>query len=131
VDVHCTYAGVHLKDVYHMRVSHKCVPHGRASYRHACHGDTLHGHAPHRRASHGHISRKRVPYRRHFIYESSLLAGHGWRGSFASTPRMFKASWLGVTRPSDCWSPLERALRSAEKTALTAEVPKLKQQRGI
>src|SRR3954451_1234694 len=44
------------------------------------------------------------------IYESSLRAGHGWRESLYRHPGWFKGL-LWATRPSGCWSPLERAPR--------------------
>src|SRR5271156_1296294 len=53
------------------RVSHGHVPHGGASY----------GRAPHGRAPHG----------IHFIYESSLRVGHGWRESLYRHPGWLKS----------------------------------------
>jgi hypothetical protein len=47
----------------------------------------------------------------HLIYESSLRAGHGWRESLYRHPGWFKSFWLWATRPSGCWSPLERTPR--------------------
>jgi len=45
----------------------------------------------------------------HLIYESSSRAGHGWRESLYRHQGCFKSFWLWATRPSGCWSPLERA----------------------
>src|SRR2546423_82801 len=47
----------------------------------------------------------------YLIYESSLRAGHGWRASLYRQPGWFKSFGLWATRPSGCWSPLERAPR--------------------
>src|SRR2546421_6486439 len=47
----------------------------------------------------------------HLIYESSLRVGHGWRESLYRHPGWLKSFWLWATRPSGCWSPLERAPR--------------------